>query len=452
LASAPTKPPGVAGVERAEGGTPPIGHVALPDRAPPRLAFFLRDMQQFIARPADRFVKIRFAKNHRLRFMKTFSHFRVYFLLGVLLIAGIAVILREHRPSFLRPDLRLNAYVTTADGNLIVVDLVRLKALARVAVGPGLSGMREHPTRAEVWGVSSIGGYAWVLNSRVNQITARIPVGALPFALDFSRDGSRIYTTSSGNDTLLAVNCESHAILARAKTGSEPVIAHVTPDDKTVLVVNRRGGSLGIHDAVTLALRTSVNVVAQPEDVAILPDSSLAFVLSRAEKRLSVVDLRRGVLLSNLQLAGQPSQMLLKPDGGELYVISPESHGLQAINTWTHEVGDYVELGSAPTRGILTADAAELFVSDTAGNRIVPVDIQNRRLVRSTDGKFVSIFTGESPGALRFDPVDPAEKSNLLLVVNQGSGDLSVIRARTYSVVTMIPVGDHPLDLAVKLY
>jgi YVTN family beta-propeller protein len=125
---------------------------------------------------------------------------------------------------------------------------------------------------------------------------------------------------------------------------------------------------------------------------------------------------------------------------------------LQAVNTWTHEVGDFVELGSAPTRGILTADAGELFVSDSAGNRIVPVDIQNRHLFRSIEGKIFSIPTGDSPGALRFDPVDPGMKPNLLLVVNQGSGDLSVIRARTYSVLTMIPVGEHPLDIAVKLF
>jgi len=48
---------------------------------------------------------------------------------------------------------------------------------------------------------------------------------------------------------------------------------------------------------------------------------------------------------------------------------------------------------------------------------------------------------------LRFDP-----NENLLLVVSAGSGDLAVIRVRTNSLVTMIPVGDHPQDLVVKLF
>jgi hypothetical protein len=139
--------------------------------------------------------------------------------------------------------------------------------------------------------------------------------------------------------------------------------------------------------------------------------------------------------------------MLLKPDGGELYVISPEAHGLQAINTWTHEVGDYVMLGSAPSYGILAPDGGELFVSDSAASRVAPVDINNRRVGRP-------VSTGQSPGALRLDSNDPSLAPSLLLVVDQGSGDLAVIRVRnnTQSLVTLIPVGDHPQDLAIKLF
>src|SRR5579863_8999102 len=106
-------------------------------------------------------------------------NFRVYFLLGVLMITGVVLLVREHRPSFLTPGLRLCAYVSAADGSVTVIDLVKLSPVARISIGPRLSGMREHPKRAEVWGVSSAGGYVWVINERVNQVSARIPVGPL---------------------------------------------------------------------------------------------------------------------------------------------------------------------------------------------------------------------------------------------------------------------------------
>src|SRR5438445_1089377 len=172
------------------------------------------------------------------------KNFRTYFLVAVLGISGLIVLLREHRPSFLRPDLHLCAYVTTADGSVTVVDLVRLKAVARIAVGPGLSGMREHPSRPEIFGVSTTGGYVWVLDPRANhftgQVTARIAVGPLPYSLDFSPDGNRVYTTASANNTLVVIDAKSRSVVGRAATGREPVLARGTPAGKDVLVMDRR--------------------------------------------------------------------------------------------------------------------------------------------------------------------------------------------------------------------
>jgi DNA-binding beta-propeller fold protein YncE len=233
--------------------------------------------------------------------------------------------------------------------------------------------------------------------------------------------------------------------VAQAATGAQPVAARVSADGKLLLVLNKRDATVGIYDAESLQLRATVGVIPDPEDATILADNSVGFILSRTQKRLSVVDLRLGQLLTNLELAGIPSQMILKPDGGELYVLSPESHGLQAINTWTHEVGDYVVLGSAPTHGALLADTGELYVSDSAAGSITPVDVTYRRVNRP-------IPAGQNPGALRFDPGD---KARLLLVVSQSSGDLSVIRIsadRAGGLLTMIPVGDQPKELAVKLF
>src|ERR1700751_1251191 len=138
--------------------------------------------------------------------MNRASKFRIIFAASVLLIAAVIVIAREHRPSFLRPGLRLYAYVSTADNAISVVDLVKLATVAHVPVGGAVSAMREHPTRAEVWGVSSSGGFAWVLDSRTSQIVTRVPVGALPYSMDFSPDGRRLYVPASGNNLLTSID------------------------------------------------------------------------------------------------------------------------------------------------------------------------------------------------------------------------------------------------------
>src|SRR5260370_5588198 len=98
------------------------------------------------------------------------SKFRIVFLFAILFIAAIFVIAREHRPSFLRPGLRLYAYVSTADGAVSVVDLVKLATVAHVPVGADISAIPEHPSRAELCAVGSSGGLAWRLTSRAAHI------------------------------------------------------------------------------------------------------------------------------------------------------------------------------------------------------------------------------------------------------------------------------------------
>jgi len=70
-------------------------------------------------------------------------------------------------------------------------------------------------------------------------------VGPLPYALDFSPDGNRIYTTASGNNTLLAIDVKSRGVVGRAPTGREPVLARVTADGKTILICQSSGRHAG---------------------------------------------------------------------------------------------------------------------------------------------------------------------------------------------------------------
>jgi DNA-binding beta-propeller fold protein YncE len=376
--------------------------------------------------------------------MPHFRNFRVYFVLVVLLISAAVLALREHRPSFLRPNLHMYAYVSTDDGSLTVVDLIALRTIGRIAIGSAIADLREHPARPEIWGASGTGGYLFVVDPRSNQIT-RVPVGPLPYSLDFSPKGDRVYTTASGSDQLVAVDVASRQVYGRAHTNAEPVQARLMPDGKNIVVVNRRASVISIHDARTLQLLNSVPVIPRPDEVLIVPDSTLAFVLSRTQKRISVVDLERAVLVANLELAGTPTQMLLKPDGGELYVISPEAHGLQTVNTWTHEMEDTMLLGFGPASGILAPEAVEMYVADRAAARVVPLDVVNRRV-----GKPITV--GAAPAAMRFSPTEPGAVPPMLLVIDEASGDLAVIRTRTDSLLTLIPVGSDPQRLAVKTF
>src|SRR3979411_2810089 len=110
-------------------------------------------------------------------------NYRLLFAVLVIVVSAAVEILRERRPSFLRPDLRLYAYVgNSRDTTVSVVDLIRLRTIATIPVGPSPSGLRAHPKLAQIWGVSTDGGYAFVIDAHTSRVVSRITVGESPFS------------------------------------------------------------------------------------------------------------------------------------------------------------------------------------------------------------------------------------------------------------------------------
>ncbi len=375
--------------------------------------------------------------------MRIGLHLRLLFAAGLIAALGAWVLAREHRPSLLRPDLRLYAYVgNIGDGTLSVIDIAALRNIATVDVGPAPSGLRAHPTRDEIWGVSTTGGFVWVLDTRSGTVAERIPVGLGGFALDFSPDGTRAYVAASRAGKVSLVDCATRRVIASAVTGRSPWIATVSPDGALVVVSNRDDHTVSLLDAATLASLAVVPVAARPEQVVILPDGSKAFVSAAGEGQISVLDLRRKLLLANLPIGAPVADFMLKPDGGELFVSSPARHSLSIVNTWTNEIAEDLLVGNQPTQGTLAGDGPlyTLFLSDAATGHIHPIVTGLRRLLPP-------ITAGQQPGTSRLTPDE-----DLLLVVNEQSQDLAVIRTRTQGLLTLIPVGPQPRDLAIKLF
>lgn len=374
--------------------------------------------------------------------MKIRLNYRLLVIVAILSVLAIREAALEIRPSYLRPGLHLFAYVAnTTDGTLSAIDLVKLAPAATIPVGSEPTAVHAHPFRKEIWGLSANGGYAWILDVLSNQIVARIPLGLTPDALDFSPNGKRAYVAASGSNSLFAIDCATRQVIARAKVGRRPWLTRVSPDGSLVVVSNHDDATVSVLDAANLETKSVVSVVPDPEQIVILPNSSKAFVSSGSRDEVSVVDLHRGVLLSDLELDGKPDALLLKPDGGELYISSSTAHGLLVVNTQTEEVApDFIPLGMSPAAETLDPTTQTLYVSDSATGNVTPVAIDARR-------RGVPISAGQSPHAALLTP-----GGDMLVVVDPSSDELAVIRARTSSLITLIPTGSHPRDVAIKMF
>ena len=88
----------------------------------------------------------------------------------------------------------------------------------------------------------------------------------------------------------------------------------------------------------------------------------------------------------------------------------------------------------------MTADAATLYVSDPAAGHIVPVAIN----IRQVAAPFRLVNRRATASSLR-------ERISLV-VVDTSSDELAIVRAKTSGLITLIPTGPQPRDLAIKVF
>ena len=173
------------------------------------------------------------------------SHLRLAITLVLLAAAGTCEVMRERRPTMLRPGVHLYAYVANGgDGTVSVVDLVSLAPVETIAVGPGPASVLARPKTKEIWGVSAGGGYAWVIDAPTGRVD-RIPVCGDPVSLVFSPDGKRVYVACAAGG-VVAIDCATRQMVARehpAPHGGTSAVA-AAPNGKWVLAAATGAGCL----------------------------------------------------------------------------------------------------------------------------------------------------------------------------------------------------------------
>ena len=126
-----------------------------------------------------------------------------------------------------------------------------------------------------------------------------------------------------------------------------------------------------------------------------------------------------------------------------------DAGSVSIIETTPNEVlGSYL-VGSQPSRGVISLDNSRLYISNFGSNNVAVYDIDL--------GKVTAYLpVGSHPDALTL-----SQNQNYLLVLDTGSSDLAVIQKRTprkkfepseYSLLTVIPVGMQPNQIAVKSF
>jgi YVTN family beta-propeller protein len=247
------------------------------------------------------------------------------------------------------------------------------------------------------------------------------------------RSGHVFLTTQGGfgfGYTVTMLDGRDGAMLHSADLpGTMPMDVVVDARTNRVFATNTGDNSVSTLDAGRGHLLRTVKVGSTPIDVSVDSLTDRAFVPNNGANTVSVLDARTGALLRMITVAPHPATAVVDEQTGRVFVMHGRGSTLGAYSSFVatfHQVGQVgVTMLDARTGAVLRT----LSVGGSVGDDPVGWAPPTNSAVDVRRGRVFVIN--------RFDPG------------GTGDGSVSVLDARSGSLLHTIGVGRHPISLAV---
>lgn len=174
------------------------------------------------------------------------------------------------------PNGRL-AYVATSDaacGALLVVDVVDARVLHEVAIASPIRDIALSRDGGLLY-VASFhshwGGSVDIVDTAINEITAKVGIGGAPMQMTLSADGARVYIADYEHVAVLCT--ETNSVIDRLTVTAEPSCVAVSPDGSRLYIADH-SGDIAVLAVAADELETELmvaNLSAAPELRALEP-------------------------------------------------------------------------------------------------------------------------------------------------------------------------------------
>jgi gliding motility-associated-like protein len=272
-----------------------------------------------------------------------------------------------------------------------------------------------------------------VISTANNSLVATIPVGAGPYGVSVSPDGSRAYIANISSNTVSVINTASNTVIATIPVGAGPIGVVVKPDGSRVYVANTTANTISIIDAATNTVTSTITGLSQPQGISVSPDGSRLYVTSGSLNTLTMINTSTAAIVSSVAVGGNPLCSILNPDGSLVYVGN-QSGSVSVINAISNSAITTISTAGTPAGLAISPDGALLYVADPTGQRIDIISTASNT-VTST----ISIPT--SPQGISLSP-----DGSRLYATDRGNS-VSVVNTTTNAVLSKITVGSYPVSL-----
>ncbi len=348
------------------------------------------------------------------------------------------------------------AFIANQEGEAVAaVDLTVFAVARHIRVGGQPTCVIAHPREPFIYALTPGNGTLHEIKTDTLAVSRTSTVGSLALAMRLAPDGRTLAVLCRQPRALILFDVASFRAIRRIALPAEPFAFEIDSLGKSIAVSYGDRHPINLFAADAHDVGPPVDSVGDIGTLRFLSNSRTLIAANRSERVLALYQVANRGLIVKLPLAVRPDNLCFKADGGELFVTGEGMDAVVVVSPfYTPCVEETVLAGHAP--GVMAASVSSkaspqyLFVANPQSGDVSILDIVSRRVVAVTP-------VGTQPGQILITPDD-----RYALVLNQGSGDLAVIRianiaraasdfkrSRKAPLFMMIPVGSKPVSAAV---
>jgi DNA-binding beta-propeller fold protein YncE len=340
--------------------------------------------------------------------------------------------------------------------SVAVVDLRRFRVRKQIALDAAPSLVLPHPSVPKVFVLAPNAGTVYEVEAATLSVSRRVRAGNQAIAMQVSPRKNALWVLYRDPAALVEIPLDSFRPGRRIRLESPPDAFDLTgagSEQHRAAIASARDRNIEIVSLDSATVERTVSTAQDPSIVSFRMDGKQLIAGSRADRSLSIFDVSSGQTIVRLPLAVEPRTFCVSPDGGQLFVSGEGMDAVVIVFPYSTEIWQTVLAGRAPGAMAVTNAPSFLLVANPDTDSLTVLDFSTQKLV-------ALVQVGQRPGQIL---LTPDADQQYALVLNEGSGDLAVIR--TYSlrapqlsakarfksapVFTMIPVGERPVSAAV---
>ena len=341
------------------------------------------------------------------------------------------------------------AFVANQEGKAIAaVDLSAFAVARHIPLDGRPTEILAHPTEPSVYALTPENGAIHQIDSANLKFRRRWNANQPLTHIRLSNGGRTLWALGKNPNRLIELNLSDWKTGRTVPLPAVPVDFDISKElGYSVISFGQAAAPVLIH-LDTAKIMGKLNGEGQYSIVRFQSNGKAVMAGDPNNKLLTIFSIPDGEIFSHLTLAVRPDYWCFKNDGGQLFLAGEGSDSLAIVYPYRTEVAETILASRAP-RGmttVTTQDVDYLFIASPQSGDVTIMNIATHKVI-------AVVAVGKNPGFLM-----PTPDNEFVLVLNQDSGDMAVIRVKSITpnraklapLFNLIPVGSKPVAAVVQ--